>query len=185
MEIWHNRTPMMKKRALKNGRPTTATVRFCLIGTDGEGGCTWDEVKGELEVEVPGGAPVVLRGLFNGDKAMAPFVTPGTRLPVALHADKDDKVVIDWDRWYADGGLAAATQHTTEESAAAANALAYGSSGTGTAVTAPTVFTIGGATSDAWKENAIAAWREAVAGGQMTQAQFDQAVADLKRATGG
>ena len=183
MEMWRNRTPVMKKRALKHGRPTSATVHFCLIGSDSDGDPTWNEVKGELEVDVPGGPPVVLRGLFNGHKKMAPFVTPGTRLPVALHADSDDKVVIDWDRWSADGGLAAATQHTTEEQAAVANAEAYGSAASGGATS--TVLTSGSASSDAWQEQAIAGWRAAVAGGQMTQAQFDQAVADLKRATGG
>jgi len=186
VEMWRNRTPMMKKRALKHGRPTSATVRFLLIGSDSDGDPTWNEVKGEIEVEVPGGPPVVLRGLFNGDKKRAPFVTPGTRLPVALHADTDDKVVIDWGRWDAEGGFAAAKGTGAPDQAAAANAQAYGSTaapqGAPTTVSAadgPTTSAGGG-----WQEQSIAGWRAAVAAGRMTEAEFDQAVADLRRATG-
>jgi len=177
---------MMRKRTLRNGRPATATVRFLLVGSDSDGDPSWNEVKGELDVERPGGAPVVLRGIFNGHKKRAPYVTPGTRLPVALHADDDQKLVIDWDRWDAEGGLAAATRACTPEQAAEANAQAYGSSAPAPSTPTPTA-TAGGAPAvgGSWQEQSIAGWRAALAAGRMTQAEFDRAMDDLEQASGG
>ena len=127
METWFGRTPMMQKRTLRNGRPSTATVRFCLIGSDSEGSATWAEIKAELEVDLPGAPSTPLRGLFNGHKKMAPHVLPGTRLPVSLHPTDNQKLVIDWGRWERDGGLAAAKAQAGEGEARQANADAYGS----------------------------------------------------------
>ena len=187
MEMWRSRTPMMQKRILRNGRPSTATVRFCLIGSDGEGSATWSEIKAELEVDVPGSTPIVLRGLFNGHKKMAPHVVPGTRLPVSLHPSDDQKLVIDWGRWEREGGLAAAKEQAGEGEARQRNADAYGSGAakrgeqTGAAAGAGASATAGGG----WQEQSIAGWRQAVASGHMSQAEFDKAMADLKRASGG
>lgn len=185
MEMWFGRTPMMQKRTLRNGRPSTATVRFCLIGSDSEGSATWAEIKAELEVDIPGAPSTPLRGLFNGHKKMAPHVLPGTRLPVSLHPTDNQKLVIDWGRWERDGGLAAAKEQAGEGEAREANADAYGSGAAPGEQSAAAGAGAATGSSGGWQEQSIAAWRQAVASGHMSQAEFDRAMDDLRRASGG
>jgi len=184
MEMWVGRTPFLQRSTLKKGRPTTATVRFALRGTDGEGNATWKELRGELEVAMPGGEVQVLRGLFNGDKKMSPFVLPGMQLPVKLHPDRDDKLVIDWDAWKDQGGFDQARAQGGEGEAAQANSAAH--SGTPVDAAPPQQMTSAGdpAAGGGWQAQTIKAWQDAVAAGAMTQEDFEKAMADLRAAGG-
>lgn len=114
---------------LRNGRAATAIARFCLQGSDNDGNPSWSEVKAELEVNLPNGSTSTLRGLFNGDRKISPYVWPGTELPVKLHPEKDDKLVIDWKAWKEEGGLSAAQERGSFEQTVEANAEAHRSGG--------------------------------------------------------
>lgn len=185
MEMWRGRTPFLKGRTLRNGRQATATVKFCLQGSDSNGSPSWSEIKAELEVTMPTGDVAPLRGLFNGDRKASPFVWPAMQLPVKLHPDKDDKLVIDWKAWEAEGGVDAAKARGSAQQAAEANASVHGEGAAGngpsqSAAAAPASSSGGG--SD-WQAQSLAAWQQALASGQMSQAQYDKAVADLRRAS--
>ena len=188
MEMWVSRTPFLKGRVLKNGRPTGALVRFAVQGTDSEGTSSWAELRGELEVALPGGGTNVLRGLFNGHKKMAPHVFPQMQLPVKLHPNDDGKLVIDWKAWEAEGGLAAAKARGDAGEALKANAMVrHGSGVVGGPSAAPMSVTEGGGTGGAlpaWAQTSMKAWGEALAAGNMTQEEYDQDVADVRRSFG-
>jgi hypothetical protein len=181
MEMWLGRTPVLQGRVLKKGRPTTAVVRFLLRGTDSEGNASWAELRGELEVGPPGAEATVLRGLFNGHKKMAGYVRPGTQLPVKLHPTNDEKLVIDWKQWERDGGLAAARAQGEVGDAAKANAAVQsGAPDTGP----PTQTVSAGDGGGGWQQATIQGWQEAVASGHMSEDEFQQAMADLRDASG-
>jgi hypothetical protein len=183
--MWRNRTPFLKGRVLKNGRPARATVRFALRGTDSEGNATWKELRGELEVAMPGGDVVVLRGLFNGDRKRSPFVLPGMQVPVKLHADDDQKLVIYWDAWEDEGGLAQAKAQGGEGEAAKANATVH--AGTPVDSAPPSQMMSAGEAAPAaggWQAQTIKAWQDAVAAGAMSQEDYEKAIADLRAAGG-
>ena len=94
--------------------------------------------------------------------------------------------MIAWDHWDTEGGFAAAKGHATPEQAAEANAQVYETAAASQRATA--VASNDGPTTSAgsgWQEQSIAGWRAAVAAGRMTETEFDKAMADLKRATGG
>jgi hypothetical protein len=186
MEMWRNRTPFLKGRVLRNGRPSEATIGFCLQGSDSEANPTWSEIKAELEVDLPGGASSVLRGLFNGHRKMAPYVWPATRLPVKLHPDKDDKLVVDWKAWDRQGGLAAALASTACSFEPRFLAAAYraGGEASETATATPTATAGNSGGGSGWQAQSLAAWQQAVDSGQMSQEEYDKAVADLRQASG-
>ena len=128
--------------------------------------------------------------MFNGDagglmawRTVAPWVTPGTSLPLRAHPERNDKVVIDWGAWKDQGGADAAKAAVDEEEAARQNLAAY-ESGRPQAVpgSAPATAVSAGATGDpiaSFRATIIAGLDEALALGNISQERHDREIAEL------
>ncbi len=189
-ETWVSRIPVRSKPVLKKGRPGRGLVAFVLEGSSDES-VRWSELFAEIEIHLGDGTePYPLRGMFNGDagglmawRTVAPWVTPGTSLPLRVHPERDDKVVIDWTAWKDEGGDEAAKAAVDEEDAARQNQAAYESGREQVAPgSAPATPVSAGPVDDPiapFRATIIAGLDEALALGNISQEKYDREIAEL------
>jgi hypothetical protein len=173
MEMFVRRSPMFVKRFLKKAVPATAVVRYVIPDTGDGGGAPWDNLNAELEVSIGGREPYSLKGIFNGDKKLAPFVAPGATLPVRADPDNPNKVAIDWDEWRSAGG---ATDGDHED-VARANREAYEATGA-EAVTTMAAGEEASFDSSSWQGPFLAGLEEARKLGNISEEEYQQARRD-------
>jgi hypothetical protein len=182
MKVFVRRSPMLVKRFLKTAPPARAVVGYVFATSIDSNPPNWGEVNGELHITVDGREPYPLTGIFNGDKKLAPFVLPGSEIPVRVDPEHPNKVAIDWNAWSEQAG----TETGDRDAIAQANQEAFQAAKAGDASTDPADREEApvdpsqpeGEFLASWEEQILAGLDEARKRGKLSEEEYQQARRD-------